>query len=83
MSMEWLKARAPGFSNLSDGERAAIVDFSLLWSLFESRILNTEGNAGRIRIAVDSWQDSGMLQAECYDAELDRVLRNRTEKTDT
>lgn len=47
MSMQWLLARVPGFNNLSDEERSAIVDFSLLWSLFEARILANSGKGGR------------------------------------
>jgi hypothetical protein len=39
MSMQWLLAKAPGFGDLTGEERSAIVDFSLLWSLFEARIL--------------------------------------------
>jgi hypothetical protein len=38
MSMTWLLANAPGFENLVKKERSAIVDFCLLWSLFEARI---------------------------------------------
>lgn len=38
-SMKWLQARAPGFNHLAKDEQAAITDFALLWSLFESRVL--------------------------------------------
>jgi hypothetical protein len=70
MSMQWLLARAPGFNDLTAEERSAIVDFSMLWSLFEARILHNEGNARSIRAAVVDWYEAGTLQAEAYDAQL-------------
>lgn len=70
MSMEWLRANAPGFNNLSDEERSAIVDFSLLWSLFEARLLNTAGSANRLCAVVDSWHAAGTLDAGAYELEL-------------
>src|SRR5688500_13440168 len=70
MSMQWLLTNAPGFSNLAIEERAAIVDFSLLWSLFEARILDNSGNANRICNVVDAWRGEQTLQAESYDSAL-------------
>lgn len=70
MSMDWLRERAPGFRDLSDEECSAITNFSLLWSLFEARILDSSGNAARICKTVDAWQDAGTLQADAYDSEL-------------
>lgn len=70
MSMQWLLARAPGFNALTAAERNAIVDFSLLWSLFEALILKNAGSANTIRAAVDGWYDKGILQADAYDPQL-------------
>ena len=70
MSMEWLLANAPGFNDLTVEERSAIVDFSLLWSLFEARILNNAGNTRSIRAAVHRWHEAGTLQPVVYDAQL-------------
>ncbi|ARQ13724.1 hypothetical protein NXC12_PE00122 (plasmid) [Rhizobium etli] len=69
-TMEWLQAKAPGFKNLSKDEQNAIADFSLLWSLFESRVLNTEGNVKNICAAVESWHDASTLDADAFDPEL-------------
>lgn len=63
-------AKAPGFANLTGEERSAIVDFSLLWSLFEARILHNAGNANSIRAAVEAWHQAGTLQAAAYDQQL-------------
>ena len=57
-AMQWLKERAPGFAQLSDGERDAIVEFAFLWSLFESLVLDTAGSAARICAAVDTWREA-------------------------
>jgi hypothetical protein len=67
---DWLKARAPGFAQLSQEEQDAIADFSFLWGLFESRILNTNANAQAICDAVDSWHAQDMLAPDLLDTEL-------------
>jgi hypothetical protein len=69
-TMKWLKAKAPGFDHLSGEEQSAIADFSLLWSLFENRILNTVGNAANICSAVEAWHNAGTLDDAAFDAEL-------------
>ena len=65
--MDWLRARAPGFDRLSGDEQSAIADFPLLWSLFENRILGTEGNARNICAAVEVWAQAGTLDAAVVD----------------
>tara|TARA_R110001606_G_scaffold8255_2_gene36165 strand:+ start:7737 stop:8246 length:510 start_codon:yes stop_codon:yes gene_type:complete len=66
----WLRDKAPGFDQLSDDELEAISDFSLLWSLFEARILNFSGSARAICRAVDDWRASGVFDAEVLNEEL-------------
>ncbi|MGT2441023.1 hypothetical protein ACU4GH_40385 (plasmid) [Bradyrhizobium betae] len=68
--MEWLKAKAPGFNELSEDEQNAIADFSLLWSLFESRILDANGNVKNICDKVQAWHDALTLDADIFDPEL-------------
>jgi hypothetical protein len=70
MSMQWLMANAPGFGHLSEEERNAIIDFSLLWSLFEARILDHAANAANILATVARWHEKGTLSEESYDAQL-------------
>jgi hypothetical protein len=69
-AMEWLKAKAPGFIHLSEDEQNAIGDFSLLWSLFESRILNSRGNADAICHVIDTWTQQGGIDAALFSEEL-------------
>jgi hypothetical protein len=69
-AMEWLKGRGPGFHNLSHEEVDAITDFSLLWSLFESRVLNRNANARALCSVVEAWRVSGTLVLDLFDEEL-------------
>jgi len=57
----WLKKFAPGFDQLSAQERKAIKDFSMLWSLFEGTILNTNANAAAIIRTIDALKGQGRL----------------------
>lgn len=68
--IDWLRAKAHGFANLSKEEVSAISDFSLLWALFEARLLNTNGSASSICDMVDRWQKDGTLDAPSFDPEL-------------
>ncbi len=68
-AMDWLKARAPGFNNLADDEVNAITDFSLLWSLFESRIVNRNANANALCAIVEGWHASNLIVPVLFDEE--------------
>lgn len=68
--IDWLRAKAHGLNYLSNEEVSAISDFSLLWSLFEARILNTRGSAASICGVVDAWQRAETLDAPSLDPEL-------------
>jgi hypothetical protein len=63
-ALAWLEKTVPGFELLSDAEREAIGDFSLLWSLYEGKILNAAGSANAIIRAVNSLKISGKLSLE-------------------
>src|SRR3546814_11474100 len=79
--MQWLEERAPGFAQLSDGERGAIVEFAFLRSLFESRVSDTAGSAARICAAANTWLEHEALDAAiCNDevAHADKAADIRT-----
>lgn len=59
--IDWLCAKAPGFSNLSENERTAIMHFSLLWSFFEAEALHTKASAESILALVHKWASNGRL----------------------
>ncbi len=70
MSMQWLLAKAPGFQSLPEQDRAAIFNFTFLWSLFEAQIMGNFARADLICAKVDEWRAAGTLDAEQYDGEL-------------
>lgn len=69
-AMDWLRARVPGFGKLTQEERDAIVDFSLLWTLFEARLLDTNASPENICRMVDAWYQTGALKTDIYREEL-------------
>ena len=69
-AINWLECNAPGFLDLSKGERDAIMHFSLLWSLFEARALDTHGNAGAIVEATKQWATKGLLTDGAFEQQL-------------
>jgi hypothetical protein len=57
----WLEKTVLGYQLLSDQEREAIKDFSLLWSLYEGTVLNARGNGDAIIRAINSLKERGKL----------------------
>jgi hypothetical protein len=70
MSMQWLLAKAPGFQSLPEVDRAAIFNFTFLWSLFEAQVMGNFARADLICTKVDGWRDAGTLYADQYALEL-------------
>lgn len=60
-AIDWLRSKAPGFNELSEEERAAIMDFSLLWSFFEAKALHTNASANAIIALAHEWASNGRL----------------------
>ena len=46
------------------------MQFSLLWSLFEARVLNTNASAATIEAAVSAWEGAGQLSLETFAEDL-------------
>jgi hypothetical protein len=68
--IEWLTDHVPGFNNLSNHERHAIMHFSLLWSLFEANALNGSASAKAISALVRQWGGDGRLDAAAFEEHL-------------
>jgi hypothetical protein len=62
----WLEQNASGFSDLSPDEREAIFHFSLLWTIFEARALNTMASAKAIRELVAAWAQENRLNVDGF-----------------
>jgi hypothetical protein len=65
-TVEWLRARLPAFAALGQDEQDAITSFSLLWGLFEARILDYAASVSSICAAVEKWSQAGTLHHEDY-----------------
>ena len=78
--IDWLCKNAHGFSNLSEEERAAIMHFALLWSLFEAEALDTNASASNILALVNKWADQDLLNIAAFTQSLayfkDRYFKN-------
>lgn len=57
--IDWLCAKAPGFSDLAGEERKVIMYFSLLWSFFEAETLETNACANSIFVFIHNVQVMG------------------------
>lgn len=68
--IDWLNARTLGFSELSKEERNAIMHFSILWTVFESRVLRTQASAQSILKVAKQWEQHGMLEPERFSEQL-------------
>jgi len=68
--IEWLEQNAHGFNALSEPEREAISNFSLLWSFFEARALATRGSSHAILALTHKWSSQGLLDVQNFSASL-------------
>lgn len=66
----WLEAHAPGLMQLDEAERQAILDFTLLWSFFEARVMHTSGSSDRIRKVANTWGSNGRINVGEFAAPL-------------
>ena len=64
MVQAWLNEYAPGYGELSDQEKNAMMDFYVLWSFFEAQVLNNNASADQIQSIVKSWTDHVLHQTE-------------------
>lgn len=54
--IKWLSAFEPGFKALQNEERHAILHFSLLWSLFEAKALDSHASSNSLLELVQRWE---------------------------
>ncbi len=66
-----LEKYAPGFDQLSEDERQAIYCFSLLWTVFEAQVLETNASAKKIKEKTREWEKCGGLKDQWFKDTLD------------
>jgi len=64
--LDWLEQQELGFKEVGEDERRAIMQFSLLWSLFESRVLGTRASVPKIKEVAQQWSDAGLLNKDSF-----------------
>ena len=64
---DFLRALVPGYAQLSDAERSAIANFTLLWSAMEGRMLKSNANPATLTDVVKALNAQGGLQRERFD----------------
>lgn len=66
MSTQWLHDRLPGLVHLGEDERQAIADFTLLWSLFEARVMDTQASPAKIVALTNAWAAAGEIDENTF-----------------
>ncbi len=69
--IEWLERHIPGFAALSEPERQAIFQFTVLWSLFEAKALDTGASAKAIIQRIRVVEGEGRLVPEQFEQVLE------------
>lgn len=65
----WLDANAPGFATLPASDRRLLMNFSLIWSLFEGEVLNTSAGTNVITNVVAKWNDAALIDGHTFASE--------------
>ncbi len=55
---EYLERKGLGYKHLSEDERKAISNFSLMWSLFEAQLLEENASSRKIISKCEEWEES-------------------------
>ena len=80
--VEWLRSTVPGFDDLSEDERRAIGNFSIIWSLFEGSVLNGRGSVRALTSVVDELRQRNTIDLAPLNSAIDH-FRGRYFANDT
>ncbi len=67
---EYLENKRMGYENLADGERKAISNFALIWSLFEAQLLDESATATKILRRSQDWVNAPGIDEAFIDGHL-------------
>ncbi len=73
---DFLFQNVPGYADLEDAERSAISEFSLLWTVFEGKLLRADANPRALVRLVQKLMGQGLLSREPFVAALN-YFQNR------
>ena len=60
----WLRDYGPGYRHLSRGERRAVSDSVMLWSVYEAQLLACNATAQRMLDAIERWHADGLIETD-------------------
>ncbi len=69
--IQWLENNIPNFKELPEPDRQAIFHFTLLWSLFEAKALETHASPPAIIALVHEWAAKNRLEVKLFEASLE------------
>lgn len=67
---DWIDNHVPGFRDLTEEHKLTVMQFALLWSVFEAISLSTRASPTAIKLRVVAWQNSGLLTPAAFNAPL-------------
>lgn len=67
---DFLRALVPGYADLSDEERDAITNFTLLWTAMEGRMVQRNANPVSLAKVVKELNAQGLLRPERFEKSL-------------
>jgi len=77
---KYLEKKGLGYEHLSEGERKAISNFSLIWSLFEAQLLEESASPKKIIAKCKEWNERAGIDEQTIDEYLfyfqDRYTEN-------
>ena len=70
VTINWLESSVPGFGELSNAERDAMMHFVFLWSLFEFEALDRHGDVNGLVEVARQWADAEVLTETTFAPQL-------------
>lgn len=63
-ALDWLARRDDGIGNLPATDQREVMEFSLMWSYFESRFLDTNANPKTVKNFADVLEGNGQIRVD-------------------
>lgn len=74
-ALDWLAQRDDGIGNLPAPDRREVMEFSLMWSYFESRFLDTNANPRTVKEFAKKLDENGCIRVDDLLGPLDYLRR--------
>jgi len=68
--LDWLRERSSKFGDLEQREIKAVLEFTLLWSFFELKVMKNNASIQKFECKVEQWRSNEQLHPESFAPEL-------------